>query len=138
MLTQVMPVMTRQRYTKFLCYHLQLAGISCFPIDYPVIPRGMNRLRIVFHATNTEAEVEKLANSICEWAQEMLDIEASGRSGVKIPGAARQVYAAQATAETEKVNGSVGVQGKALSNGHAQSISTGADLVALNSPIAVR
>ena len=88
--------MTRQRYTKFLCYHLQLAGITCFPMDYPVIPKGVNRLRIVFHATNTEADAEKLTNSICEWAQEMLDIEASGRGGVRIPGAARQVYEAQA------------------------------------------
>ena len=137
MLTQVMPVMTRQRYTKFLCYHLQLAGINCFPIDYPVIPRGMNRLRIVFHATNTEAEAEKLANSICEWAQEMLDIEASGSSGVKIPGAARQVYAAQAAAETEKANGSVGVQGKALSTGYAKGISHGVNLMAARSAITV-
>lgn len=104
MLTQVMPVMTRQRYTKFLCYHLQLQGINCFPIDYPVIPRGMNRLRVVFHAGNTIEEAEKLANGICEWAQEMLDIEASGKGSVKIPSAARQVYAAQAAAEAEKSN----------------------------------
>ncbi|KAF1843631.1 class II aminotransferase/8-amino-7-oxononanoate synthase [Cucurbitaria berberidis CBS 394.84] len=94
--THVVPVMTRQRYTLFLCYHLQLAGINCFPIDYPVVPKGFSRIRVVFHAGNTEEQVEKLANSVCEWAQEMLDLEASGQ-GVKVPSAARQVHAAQGT-----------------------------------------
>lgn len=123
MLTQVMPVMTRQRYTKFLCYHLQLAGINCFPIDYPVIPRGMNRLRIVFHATNTEAEAERLANGICEWAQEMLDIEAAGKGGSKIPSAARQVFAAQAAAETEKALSAMSLKPKSVATGIEKQVS---------------
>ncbi|KAJ5607370.1 class II aminotransferase/8-amino-7-oxononanoate synthase [Penicillium hordei] len=98
-LTQVVPVMTRQRYTLWLCYHMQLAGICAFPIDYPVVPKGQGRLRVVFHATNTKEEVEKLAETICEWAQEMLDIEASGKGSGKIPTAARRVQAQQAAAE---------------------------------------
>lgn len=98
-LTQVIPVMTRQRYILWLCYHLQLAGLSDFPIDYPVVPRGKGRVRVVLHAGNTTNEVEKLAATICEWAQEMLDIEESGKGGAKIPSAARQVQAYQAAAE---------------------------------------
>lgn len=98
-LTQVVPVMTRQRYTLWLCYHVQLAGICAFPIDYPVVPKGQGRLRVVFHATNTKEEVEKLADKICEWAQEMLDIEARGKGSGKIPTAARRVQAQQAAAE---------------------------------------
>ncbi|KAM3463311.1 hypothetical protein NHJ6243_003345 [Beauveria neobassiana] len=88
--THVVPIMTRQRYTVYLCWHLQLSGINCFPIDYPVVPRGMNRLRVVFHAHNTEAEVEKLASCLCEWATEMMEIEESRDKG-RLPGAARQV-----------------------------------------------
>ncbi|PWY87346.1 class II aminotransferase/8-amino-7-oxononanoate synthase [Aspergillus sclerotioniger CBS 115572] len=102
-LTQVIPVMTRQRYILWLCYHLQLAGLSVFPIDYPVVPKGKGRVRVVFHAGNTNNEVEKLAETICEWAQEMLDIEESGKGGAKIPSAARQVQAYQAAAETKGV-----------------------------------
>ncbi|KAL5046587.1 hypothetical protein BDW71DRAFT_181933 [Aspergillus fruticulosus] len=94
-LTQVVPVMTRQRYTLWLCYHIQLAGICAFPIDYPVVPKGQARLRVVFHATNTVSEVEKLAGAICDWAQEMLDLEAGGGTGGKIPSAARRVMQAQ-------------------------------------------
>jgi len=95
-LTQVVPIMTRQRYTLWLCYHLQLAGICAFPIDYPVVPKGQARLRVVIHATNTESEVQKLVNTICEWAQEMLDLEAGGG---KVPSAARRVQAQQAMVE---------------------------------------
>ncbi|OOF98128.1 hypothetical protein ASPCADRAFT_128303 [Aspergillus carbonarius ITEM 5010] len=68
-----------------------LAGLSVFPIDYPVVPKGKGRVRVVLHAGNTTNEVEKLAATICEWAQEMLDIEESGKGGAKIPSAARQV-----------------------------------------------
>ncbi len=95
--THVVPIMTRQRYTVYLCWHLQLAGLNCFPIDYPVVPRGMNRLRVVFHAHNTEAEVEKLASCLCEWATEMMEIEESGDKG-RLPGAARQVIDVKAAA----------------------------------------
>ncbi len=33
------------------------------------------------HAGNTQAEVEGLAASICQWAQEMLDMDESETSG---------------------------------------------------------
>lgn len=89
--SHVVPVMTRQRYTRFLFYHLQLASIRAFLIDYPVVPKGMSRIRLVFHANNTEDEVGFLAATICEWAQEMMAIEAEGNSGRRIPSAARKV-----------------------------------------------
>lgn len=87
--------MTRQRYISWLCYHLQLAGLSVFPIDYPVVPKGKGRLRVVFHAGNTVSEIEKLVVAICEWAQEILDIEAGGKGSEKIPSAVQQVQASQ-------------------------------------------
>jgi 8-amino-7-oxononanoate synthase len=108
--THVANFVTRQRYTVYLCWHLQLAGFNCFPIDYPVVPRGSNRLRVVFHAHNTVAEVEGLATALCEWAREMLDIEESGAKG-RLPTAARQVIACQQQgqqAERQVVNGSNG------------------------------
>ncbi|KAI6084470.1 putative aminotransferase [Hypoxylon rubiginosum] len=95
--THIVPVWTRQRYNFWLVFHLQLAKISAFPIDYPVVPKGQSRIRIMFHAGNTEAEVELLANSICEWAKEMMDIEKGGDSNKsKIPKAAQQIYAMMA------------------------------------------
>jgi 8-amino-7-oxononanoate synthase len=39
---------------------LQDEGLDVRPILYPTVPRGGERLRIVLHAFNTVAEVEKL------------------------------------------------------------------------------
>lgn len=50
----------------------------------------------MFHAANTEAEVETLVSIICEFAQEMIDIEEGGEAGLKVPKAAQQVYALMA------------------------------------------
>lgn len=57
-----------------------------------MVPMGTARIRLAFHAGNTESEVKGLVSTICAWAQEMLDIEASGESGEKIPKAARRLY----------------------------------------------
>lgn len=91
----IVPLWTRQRYNWFLVFHLQLAGISALPVDYPTVPKGQGRIRLMFHAANTEAEVEHLAKTVCDWAQEMIDIE-SGVTEVKIPVAAQQAYALMA------------------------------------------
>ncbi|KAI1460398.1 putative aminotransferase [Annulohypoxylon moriforme] len=95
-MTHIVPVWTRQRYNFWLVFHLQSSKISAFPIDYPVVPKGQSRIRLMFHAGNTEAEVELLANSICEWAKEMIDIEKGGEGKSKVPKAAQQIYALMA------------------------------------------
>ncbi|WP_127125503.1 aminotransferase class I/II-fold pyridoxal phosphate-dependent enzyme [Pseudoflavitalea rhizosphaerae] len=45
---------------KTIAGKLQDAGLDVRPILYPTVPRGGERLRIVLHAFNTEAEVKKL------------------------------------------------------------------------------
>jgi 8-amino-7-oxononanoate synthase len=108
--TQFVPVWTRHRYNYYLMFHLQMSGMFAFPIDPPVVPRGTGRIRLVLHAENTEAQVEALARAICEWAKEMLDIEA-GRAGAvgNIPKATRKVYALMASSDVQLANPSVPV-----------------------------
>ncbi|KAI5868185.1 putative aminotransferase [Durotheca rogersii] len=96
--THIVPVWTRQRYNFWLVFHLQLAGLSAFPIDYPVVPKGQSRIRLMFHSANTEAEVERLVDTICEWVREMIDIEKSPDGKSKIPRAAQHIYALMADA----------------------------------------
>lgn len=93
----IVPLKSRQRYVWWLVFQLQLSGISAFPVDYPTVPRGQSRIRLMFHAANTEEQVEHLAKTICDWAAEMMAIEdsPSGDSG-KLPKAAQQVYALMA------------------------------------------
>ncbi|RMZ82893.1 hypothetical protein DV737_g1955, partial [Chaetothyriales sp. CBS 132003] len=93
----IVPLKSRQRYVWWLVFQLQLSGISAFPVDYPTVPRGQSRIRLMFHAANTEEQVEFLAKTICDWAAEMMEIEASPDGGKnKIPKAAQQVYALMA------------------------------------------
>ncbi|CAH0042178.1 unnamed protein product [Clonostachys rhizophaga] len=95
LLTHISYVLTRQKYTLYLYFHLQLAKFIVLPINYPVVPKGKSRVRIVFHARHTDAQLDALADSICTWAEEMLAIEAAGKKANKVPTAARQVYAAR-------------------------------------------
>ena len=92
----VVPVWTRQRYNWWLVFHLQLSGISAFPIDFPTVPKGQSRIRLMFHAGNTEAQVDFLATTICDWAKEMIDIEEGVEGKGNMPKAAQQVYASMA------------------------------------------
>ena len=48
---------------------------------------------MAFHANNTEDQVEGLVSAICDWAQEMIEIEKCVGNGNRIPKAAREVYA---------------------------------------------
>jgi 8-amino-7-oxononanoate synthase len=47
---------------KKLAENLQQAGLDVRPILYPTVPKGKERLRIVFHAFNTNKEVDGLIN----------------------------------------------------------------------------
>lgn len=97
--THIVPVWTRQRYNYFLVFHLQLSGICAFPIDYPTVPKGQGRIRLIFHGRNNEAEVHSLLNALAEFAREMVAIEKAGENAQnKVPKAAQQVYALMAQA----------------------------------------
>lgn len=87
----IVPIWTRPRHNFFLAFHLQRAGFSAFPIYFPVVPKGAERVRLVFHASNTDAQVETLVSCIFDWAEEMLQIE-EGDDRLKLPSAARQAY----------------------------------------------
>ena len=93
-LTHIVPIWTRQRYSYWLAFHLHFCGFCTFPVEYPIVPKGQSRVRISFHADNTIGQVEALVAAICEWAQEMMEIEEDTSSLERIPRAARRVYAA--------------------------------------------
>jgi 8-amino-7-oxononanoate synthase len=91
-LTRIMPVLTRPKHELYLFFHLTINNINAYNISFPVVPKGKSRVRLVFHAHNDLDQAETLANVICEWAREMLEIEV-GKTESVIPSAARQVYA---------------------------------------------
>ncbi|CAG5149110.1 uncharacterized protein ALTATR162_LOCUS2299 [Alternaria atra] len=90
--SQICPVMTKPKHNLYLAFHLQLEGFQVYPISFPVVAKGTDRIRLVFHAHNTDGEVQRLAASICNWAKETMEAEAYNRR-VK-PGGQLQVCAA--------------------------------------------
>ena len=72
-----MPICTREKENHLLATHLQSANYCAWPIDHPAVPKGQGRVRLVFHAGNTEAEVDVLVSLVCGFAQEVLDEEAA-------------------------------------------------------------
>ncbi len=49
---------------KKLAFRLRENGLDVRPILYPTVPKGRERLRIVLHSFNTEAEMERLIEKI--------------------------------------------------------------------------
>ncbi|GEO05372.1 8-amino-7-oxononanoate synthase [Adhaeribacter aerolatus] len=49
---------------KLISQHLQANGMDVRPVFSPTVPAGKERLRLIVHAFNTEAEIDKLAASI--------------------------------------------------------------------------
>ena len=74
---------------------MSLAGMNAYDISYPVVPKGSSCIRMIFHAHNTEQEVDADVAAICGWAAEMLEIEDGASKGI-LPKAMLQVYAMQA------------------------------------------
>jgi 8-amino-7-oxononanoate synthase len=93
--SHIVPIFTRPRHEQYLFFHMSLAGMNAYNISYPVVPRGSSLVRMIFHAHNTEEEVDKAVAAICSWAAEMLEIEEGGSNGT-LPKAAIRVYAMQA------------------------------------------
>ena len=71
---------------------MMFENMNAYSFSYPVVPKGKSRVRLVFHAHNTKADVDKTVNSICEWAREMLDTEKSESVAEYVPRVACEVY----------------------------------------------
>ncbi|KAI1170513.1 5-aminolevulinate synthase [Nemania sp. FL0916] len=91
-LTHILPISTNQKYTWWLYFHLLSSSYCVFPVDYPIVPIGQSRLRIILHASNTDEQITDFVRLVFEWVDEMIQIE-EGRTPDRVSKAAREVYA---------------------------------------------
>ena len=92
--THIVPIWTKHKHSYWLSFHLNMRKLCAWPVEYPAVPKHQSRVRLAFHANNTESDVEHLVSSITEWAQEMMDIEDDHTyTNGRVPKAAQQVYA---------------------------------------------
>lgn len=90
-LTHIVTIHTRDQYMWWLYFHLLFNSYCVFPVEHPVVPVGQSRLKVTFHAINTEAQVEGLVDAIFAWIDEVVAIE-EGRTTAKTTKAAGQIY----------------------------------------------
>ncbi|PIA98366.1 8-amino-7-oxononanoate synthase [Cercospora beticola] len=116
-ITHIVPIWCKPKHAHYLSFHLVRDGINGTPIVFPVVARGEDRVRIFLHAHNTKEEVQKLVDSICTWAEEMMEIEASGNKN-RLPAAAQLAHDLLKENSEGVSNGDVGTNGvKVLNSG---------------------
>ena len=91
-ITQIVPLWCKSKHAHYLSFHLTRDGINGTPIVFPIVAKGEDRVRLLMHAHNTEDDARRLVKSITSWAQEMMEIEASGDKN-KLPSAAAAAFA---------------------------------------------
>ena len=94
--SHIVAVKVRGGHEASLFFHMLMANMNAYAIQYPVVPKGTGLIRCVFHAHNTRDEVDRLVATIGEWALEMLQIE-RGDSKSTVPTALRRALAMQAS-----------------------------------------
>ncbi|KAL9949743.1 hypothetical protein ACHAO5_000402 [Verticillium nonalfalfae] len=93
--THIVPIWTKPRHEQYLFFHMMSENMNAYSFAYPVVPKGKSRVRMVFHAHNTKADVDKTVGTIAEWVREMLDIE-QDESAEYVPRIASEVYSMKA------------------------------------------
>lgn len=68
-----------------LSAYLLECGLDAPAITWPAVPMNQERLRVCFHAGNTDADVEALVKAMIIWAYS--ELEVSQAAGVLMPKA---------------------------------------------------
>jgi 8-amino-7-oxononanoate synthase len=89
--SHISTVWTRPQYMYWLYFHLHAEGYCVWPIEHPVVPIGQSRIKVSFHAANTDEQVQGLVDAIFDWVEEVTAIE-EGRANAKVTHAASVVY----------------------------------------------
>ncbi|KAK6535747.1 hypothetical protein TWF694_002195 [Orbilia ellipsospora] len=77
-LTHIATVIPHEKHQYWLYVHLIAASFSVFSIPYPVVPLGQGRIRIIFHANDTEDQIMGLVNAVFTWAAEIFSMNDTG------------------------------------------------------------
>ncbi|EHK22985.1 uncharacterized protein TRIVIDRAFT_191580 [Trichoderma virens Gv29-8] len=88
---QIVPVWTHTGHSLCLTFHVNQAGFSGHPVIYPIVPKGQERVRLIFQPSRTDEEVESFADCICAWVK-MLEIGEENDRG-RLPTTTQQAYA---------------------------------------------
>ncbi|KAJ6181029.1 hypothetical protein N7519_011490 [Penicillium mononematosum] len=64
----IIPLVTPPNQSTELAGHMHRAKFWANPVRYPIVPKGMDRVRISIHADNTTEQIQDVIEVIMEWA----------------------------------------------------------------------
>ncbi|RAK95227.1 aminotransferase class I/II-fold pyridoxal phosphate-dependent enzyme [Aspergillus ibericus CBS 121593] len=68
----IIPFDTREGEANLLAERLHQAHYWVNAVHYPIVPKSQERVRLVLHADNTEAQMDDIVRVILEWAMEQI------------------------------------------------------------------
>ena len=69
----IIPLTTREGDANNLAHRLHQANYWVNPVHYPLVPEGKERVRLVLHADNTEAQIDDILRVMMEWSMERVN-----------------------------------------------------------------
>lgn len=66
-------MMTRPGESDDLADTIRCAGYLINPVKYPIVPKGLERVRIMLHADNTDEQILDLVQVIVGWLKERME-----------------------------------------------------------------
>jgi 7-keto-8-aminopelargonate synthetase-like enzyme len=86
LVSPIFPIYTPQPVA--LQHHLNKLGYAAKGLTYPGVPRGTERLRVVIHGGNTEAEIRLFVDRLRAWALKQVALTTAAQSRMMIEGTA--------------------------------------------------
>ncbi|KAE8131576.1 pyridoxal phosphate-dependent transferase [Aspergillus pseudotamarii] len=74
-LAPIAAIVTQPGKAKELAHHLHQGKYWVNPMNFPVVPKDKNRIRIVIHADNTEGQIEGIVRLLREWARGQMRLD---------------------------------------------------------------
>ncbi|KAJ5888254.1 pyridoxal phosphate-dependent transferase [Penicillium taxi] len=69
-LTPIVPLITKPERCLALKGFLEQQGFATIALQHPIVSRSGERVRVVIHAHNTQAEINSLVDAIMQWGKE--------------------------------------------------------------------
>ncbi|KAJ5860688.1 uncharacterized protein N7529_007998 [Penicillium soppii] len=69
----IVAMMTRPGESDDLADTIRCAGYLINPVKYPIVPKGLERVRIMLHADNTDEQILDLVQVIVGWLKERME-----------------------------------------------------------------
>ena len=66
-----------------LSAHLLAHGLNARPMNWPIVPKGTDRVRVCLHAGNTRSDIDALVNASISWAAGIVQDERAGPEGYR-------------------------------------------------------